>query len=51
MNRLFEIIAEDEDLLALNKPAGLVCHPTKGMRIRVWLGGFDFTLATAIGCI
>jgi 23S rRNA pseudouridine1911/1915/1917 synthase len=30
MKGLFEIIAEDEDLLALNKPAGLVCHPTKG---------------------
>jgi 23S rRNA pseudouridine1911/1915/1917 synthase len=27
--RLFEIIHEDNDLLVVNKPAGLVCHPTK----------------------
>jgi 23S rRNA pseudouridine1911/1915/1917 synthase len=27
--KLFEIIFEDADLLVLNKPAGLVCHPTK----------------------
>jgi 23S rRNA pseudouridine1911/1915/1917 synthase len=26
---LFEIIYEDGELLAINKPAGLVCHPTK----------------------
>lgn len=29
MDELFEIIHEDEDLLVINKPAGLVCHPTK----------------------
>ncbi len=29
MDRLFEIIHEDADLLVINKPAGLVCHPTK----------------------
>jgi len=27
---LFEILFEDPDLLVINKPAGLVCHPTKG---------------------
>jgi len=27
--RLFEIIHEDDELLVINKPAGLVCHPTK----------------------
>lgn len=27
---LFEIVHEDADLLVVNKPAGLVCHPTKG---------------------
>ena len=27
--KLFEIIFEDADLLVINKPAGLVCHPTK----------------------
>src|SRR5436190_9849367 len=29
MQKLFEIIYEDEELLVINKPAGLVCHPTK----------------------
>ncbi len=29
MEKLFEVIAEDENLLVVNKPAGLVCHPTK----------------------
>ncbi len=27
---LFPVIFEDTDLLVVNKPAGLVCHPTKG---------------------
>lgn len=27
---LFPIVFEDPDLLVLHKPAGLVCHPTKG---------------------
>jgi 23S rRNA pseudouridine1911/1915/1917 synthase len=27
---VFAIIHEDADLLVVNKPAGLVCHPTKG---------------------
>ena len=26
---MFEIISEDEDLLVINKPPNLVCHPTK----------------------
>jgi 23S rRNA pseudouridine1911/1915/1917 synthase len=30
MQQLFEIIHEDHELLVVNKPAGLVCHPTKG---------------------
>jgi len=29
MQNLFEIIHEDADLLVINKPAGLVCHPSK----------------------
>src|ERR1017187_3291037 len=29
MEKLFDIIFEDDDLLVVNKPAGLVCHPTK----------------------
>ena len=30
MENLFAILHEDADLLVVNKPAGLVCHPTKG---------------------
>jgi 23S rRNA pseudouridine1911/1915/1917 synthase len=29
VEKLFDIIFEDDDLLVINKPAGLVCHPTK----------------------
>lgn len=29
MEKLFEIVHEDGELLVVNKPAGLVCHPTK----------------------
>jgi len=43
---LFEIIHEDEEFLVVNKPAGLVCHPTKTdeyssliSRVRLYLGG------------
>lgn len=43
---MLNILHEDADLLALNKPAGLVCHPTKGDatsslvgRVRLYLGG------------
>ncbi len=42
---MFAVIFEDDDLLVINKPAGLVCHPTKGdeyssliSRIRLHLG-------------
>src|SRR5438046_3057747 len=45
MEKLFEIIHEDAQLLVINKPAGLVCHPTKGdeyssliSRVRLHLG-------------
>ena len=30
MNNLFDVIHEDAELLVINKPADLVCHPTKG---------------------
>jgi 23S rRNA pseudouridine1911/1915/1917 synthase len=43
--KLFQIIYEDPDLLVINKPAGLVCHPTKTDqyssligRVRIYLG-------------
>ena len=29
MNPLLNIVHEDNDLLVINKPADLVCHPTK----------------------
>jgi len=45
LNKLFNIIHEDADLLVINKPADLVCHPTKGdefssliSRVRLHLG-------------
>ena len=45
MQTLFEIIYEDSGLLVINKPAGLVCHPTKTdeyssliSRARLYLG-------------
>lgn len=45
MQRLFYIIHESDELLVINKPAGLVCHPTKGdefssliSRVRLHLG-------------
>jgi 23S rRNA pseudouridine1911/1915/1917 synthase len=44
-SNLFEVLGEDEEFLAINKPAGLVCHPTKGdeyssliSRVRLYLG-------------
>jgi 23S rRNA pseudouridine1911/1915/1917 synthase len=30
VQELFQVVHEDADLLVINKPAGLVCHPTKG---------------------
>ncbi len=30
MEKLFEVVFENEFFLVINKPAGLVCHPTKG---------------------
>ncbi len=45
MPQLFDVVSEDADLLVINKPAGLVCHPTKGdefssliSRVRLYLG-------------
>ena len=45
MEKLFEVIYEDGDFLVVNKPAGLVCHPTKTdeyssliSRVRLYLG-------------
>jgi len=45
LEKLFPVIYEDDDLLVINKPAGLVCHPTKTdeyssliSRVRLYLG-------------
>lgn len=46
MEPLFDVVSEDDEFLVINKPAGLVCHPTKGdvyssliSRARLYLGG------------
>jgi 23S rRNA pseudouridine1911/1915/1917 synthase len=46
LEKLFDIIHEDDDLLVVHKPADLVCHPTKGdeyssliSRARIYLSG------------
>ena len=38
MEKLFEIIFEDAGLLVANKPAGLVCHPTKNGEMSSLIG-------------
>src|SRR5437016_8866482 len=45
LEKLFPVIHEDDELLVINKPAGLVCHPTKTdeyssliSRVRLHLG-------------
>jgi 23S rRNA pseudouridine1911/1915/1917 synthase len=45
VHQLFPILHEDSELLVVNKPAGLVCHPTKADeyssligRVRLYLG-------------
>jgi 23S rRNA pseudouridine1911/1915/1917 synthase len=38
VEKLFEIIFEDDDLLVVNKPAGLVCHPTKNGEMSSLIG-------------
>jgi 23S rRNA pseudouridine1911/1915/1917 synthase len=35
---MFDIIFEDDDLLVINKPAGLVCHPTKNGELSSLIG-------------
>jgi 23S rRNA-/tRNA-specific pseudouridylate synthase len=55
VNDLFEIIYEDGDFLVLNKPAGLVCHPTKTDerssligRVRLYLGSGEGRLVNRL---
>lgn len=49
MNDLFQIIYEDDDLLVVNKPAGLVCHPTKTDERSSLIGRVRLYLGTAEG--
>src|SRR5215217_9018464 len=45
MNTLFAVIYEDAELLVINKPAGLVCHPTKGDEFSSLIGRVRMYLA------
>src|SRR5215217_8660778 len=45
MNELFPVIYEDAELLVINKPAGLVCHPTKGDEFSSLIGRVRMYLA------
>jgi 23S rRNA pseudouridine1911/1915/1917 synthase len=38
LEKLFETIFEDDQLLVINKPAGLVCHPTKNGEMSSLIG-------------
>jgi 23S rRNA pseudouridine1911/1915/1917 synthase len=38
VEKLFEIIHEDAELLVINKPAGLVCHPSKNGELSSLIG-------------
>jgi 23S rRNA pseudouridine1911/1915/1917 synthase len=38
LEKLFETIFEDDNLLVINKPAGLVCHPTKNGEMSSLIG-------------
>jgi 23S rRNA pseudouridine1911/1915/1917 synthase len=55
MNNLFEVVHEDADLLVVNKPPGLVCHPTKADerssligRVRLHLGNSEGRLVNRL---
>jgi hypothetical protein len=49
VNDCVEIIYQDADLLALNKPAGLVCHPTKTDASSSLIGRVRLLLGPAAG--
>ena len=53
MEKLFDIIFEDDGLLVVNKPAGLVCHPTKNGEMSSLIGRarlhLNFSLSAAAG--
>ena len=45
MEKLFDILHEDDALLVVNKPAGLVCHPTKNGEMSSLIGRVRLHLA------
>jgi 23S rRNA pseudouridine1911/1915/1917 synthase len=47
MEKLFDIIFEDDELLVINKPAGLVCHPTKNGELSSLIGRARLHLGNA----
>ena len=47
MQKLFDVIFEDAGLLVLNKPAGLVCHPTKDGEMSSLIGRVRLHLGAA----
>ncbi len=47
VEKLFEIIFEDDELLVINKPAGLVCHPTKNGELSSLIGRTRLHLGNA----
>lgn len=49
-SRLFEVLFEDPDLLVVNKPAGLVCHPTKGDQYSSLISRARLHLGETPGC-
>src|SRR3954463_2646998 len=49
MNDLFEVIYEDADLLVIDKPAGLVCHPTKTDEMSSLIGRVRLHLGNSEG--
>ena len=49
MSPLFHILHEDADLLVVNKPAGLVCHPTRDGEMSSLVGRLRLHLGTAEG--
>jgi 23S rRNA pseudouridine1911/1915/1917 synthase len=49
LSQLFDILHEDADLLVINKPAGLVCHPTRDGEMSSLVGRVRLHLGTAEG--
>jgi len=49
MEPLFDVLHEDADLLVINKPAGLVCHPTRDGERSSLIGRIRLHLGSAEG--